>query len=144
MNKLESYQIYANKCAEKLAIPHPILRWAGGTCKCTASFEAHCHVTDGEFPRGTICLNMRAMAYNGIKGVRHTLAHEVVHLSVKSTHDTPTFDRRMVTLGVANKRESRNARSQRNHRHEWGSGCQSDGNGYTYFKYCRICKKREE
>ena len=143
MNKLERYQAYAEKCAVKLGVTDKIvLRWSSEPCKTSKNTLAHCHIKYTEFPRGTICLarDFASAYFNPVKKWHQTVAHEVAHLAVKSAHGTPTFDRRLVALGVANLRERRNAKSTRNHRHEWGSG-QSDRLGH--FKYCHICRKIE-
>ena len=109
MNKLETYQAYADKCADKLGIDcKPVLRWQTSDCKLHRDVNAHCHIIDDHrppaapFPRGTICLSRKRMPAKSLKGWRYTIAHEVAHLSVRSNHSTATFARRMVALGVAN------------------------------------------
>ncbi len=138
MGKLETYQNYANKCADKLGIPHPLLRWSAEPCVVKASYHAHCHIVDYEFPRGTICLNKLWFGHATIKQWHHCLAHEVSHLAVKSPHGSPTFDRRMVALGVANYSERLNARSSgKGHHHVW----EWSTNGKAEWQQCRICRK---
>lgn len=154
MNKLELYQAYADKVAAKLGVTDKvIIQWAGkggidlitytfkqDGCKIGKYTHAHCHVIDGEFPRGTICLSRSYFAKFSIKEWHHCIAHEVTHLAGKSNHGTPTFDRKMVALGVANDRERLNARSARKgHHHLWMSGRDRQG----YFCECRVCHKRE-
>ena len=141
MNKLDTYQNYANKCAEKLGIAHPVLRWSGATCQVKGLTHAHCHTRDGEFPRGTICLNRRWFGEASIKQWHHCIAHEVTHLAVKSPHHSPTFDKRMVVLGIANYSERLNARSTRKgHHHVWESWyVPSKGS----FRKCRVCGKED-
>ena len=142
MNKLETYQAYADRCAMKLGvIDKVIIQWAGGEkgCKLKKRSHAHCHIgTESKFPRGTICISHSYFARFSVKEWHHTIAHEVTHLAVKSAHHTPTFDRRMVALGIANDRERLNARSARKgHHHVWMWGWDRKG----YFKECRICRK---
>ena len=139
MNKLEKYQAYANKCADKLGVPHPNLRWSGPPCSVHPGYYAHCHIADGAFPRGTICLSKKTFARETARIRNHTIAHEVCHLAVKSSHRTPSFDRRMVALGVANYSERLNARSaKRGHHHVW-RGCVNFPDGRTH--QCIICGK---
>ncbi len=146
MGKLETYQAYADKCAERLNIDcKPVLRWQTKECRLHSTSYAHCHLIDDHeppaapFPRGTVCLSCKRMPAMSIKQWHHTIAHEVAHLAVKSAHHTPTFDRRLVALGVANDRERLNARSARKgHRHIWMSGKDRQG----YFKKCHACQKR--
>ena len=139
MNKLEKYQVYANKCADKLGVPHPNLRWSGAPCTVAPRCYAHCHTSDGTFPRGTICLRSTALARGTVHEQHGIIAHEVCHLAVKSNHGTPTFDRRMVALGVANYSERLNARSaKRGHHHVW-AGCINFPDGRT--RQCRVCGK---
>lgn len=141
MDKLETYQAYADKCATKLDVTNKVIvRWAGGKdgCKIRKTTYAHCHIVDTKFPRGTICLNHSYFAKFSVKKWHHTIAHEVAHLAIKSAHRTPTFDRRMVALGVANDRERDNARSTRKgHHHIWMSGRDRQGS----FKECHACHK---
>ncbi len=141
MNKLETYRAYADKCATRLSVTNqPVIRWADGknNDRMQKTTHAHCHISNGEFPKGTICLNRNWFARVTLKLKHHCIAHEVTHLAVKSAHRTPTFDRRLVALGVANDSEKRNARSSRKgHHHDWGSGWDSKGS----FKYCHICHK---
>ncbi len=142
MNKLDMYQRYADKCAEKLGITDKIvIRWATtDTCKLSKGTYAHCHVQDGKFPRGTICLSRKWFAKFSVKTWHHCMAHEVAHLAVKSAHRTPTFDRRMVTLGVANNSERLNARrARKGHHHIWMYGWLGKRGA---FKECRVCHKR--
>jgi len=141
MNKLETYQAYANKCADKLGITdRPTIQWAGGDgCRLARRVYAHCHIVDGKFPRGTICISRSYFAKFSVKQWHHTIAHEVAHLAVRSAHRTPTFDRRMVALGVANDSERLNARTARKgHHHIWMSGRDRRG----YFRECHACHKR--
>ena len=102
MATLKTMQVYADKCAERLDIETaPVLRWQTADCKLHRNY-AHCHIRDGEYPKGTICLSRRCIPQMTIKRWHHTIAHEVTHLAVKSNHSTATFARRMVALGVAN------------------------------------------
>ena len=147
MNKLETYQAYADKCATRLGIADKIvIRWAGSkddgqgirTCKLAPRAYAHCHIVDGWNLRGTICISRKYFAKFSAKEWHHTIAHEIAHLAVKSAHRTPTFDRRMVALGVANDRERLNARSARKgHHHLWMSGWNRQGR----FSECHTCHK---
>ena len=127
MATLETLQQYANKCADKLNLPeHPVLRWhtTDDQCKMKSHIYAHCHIKDSHgFPRGTICLRKGIPVWHKVSWWHNTIAHDVTHLAVKSKHGTPTFARRMVSLGVANCRERTNARSARKgHHHIWMSG----------------------
>ncbi len=141
MNKLETYRTYADKCATKLGVTDKIvIRWGDGNSndRMQKTTHAHCHLTNGDYPRGTICLNHKYFAKFTVKQWHHCIAHEVTHLAVKSPHNTPTFDRRLVILGVANDSERRKAQStKKGHHHDWGSGWDSRGS----FKYCHICHK---
>ncbi len=141
MTKLETYQAYANKCASKLdIIDKVVIRWAGGKdgCKLTKRVYAHCHITSTKYPRGTVCISRSHFPKFSVKQWHHTIAHEVAHLAVKSAHRTPTFDRRMVALGVANDKERLNARSARKgHHHLWMSGWDRMG----HFRQCHTCYK---
>ncbi|KKN71481.1 hypothetical protein LCGC14_0420600 [marine sediment metagenome] len=92
MANLKTMQAYANKCAEK---------WQTSDCKLGKWANAHCHILDGEYPRGVICLHHRRIPAKSTKGWHYTIAHEVAHLAVKSNHSTATFARRMVALGIA-------------------------------------------
>lgn len=110
--KLESLQAYAEKCAAKLGVTDKIVvRWGTVDCPLHRAY-AHCHISNNNpkypFPRGTICVNrtLRRTA----KQWHHTMAHEVIHLAVKSNHFSPTFAKRMVTLGVANYSEKETAK----------------------------------
>ena len=142
MTKLERYQAYADRCADKLSIPHATLRWSGQPCRVKPSSHAHCHIADGIYPRGTICLNRRWFAEAGAREWHHCIAHEVAHLAVKSPHGSATFDRRMVALGVANYSERTNARSARKgHHHIWQYWhTPAEGN----HQRCRVCGKRNK
>jgi len=103
MGKLLQYQAYAERCAMQLGVETmPLLRWSGEPCTVRGRSHAHCHIKDGAYPRGTICLSRTWFAAASTRERRHCLGHEVVHLAVKSNHKTPTFDRRMVVLGLAN------------------------------------------
>ncbi len=150
MANLETYQAYADKCAEKLGIKEkPVLRWAGGQYGCSLGkrIHAHCHLAEfvgprNRFARGTICLSHSYFAVFSVKEWRHCLAHEVTHLAVKSAHCTPTFDRRLVALGVANDSERINARSaRRGHHHIWRRWLELDG---THSLECRVCHKKQK
>lgn len=145
VNKLETYQFYADKCAAKLGIADKVvIKWAGNNkgimaCRLARRVYAHCHIVDSWNLRGTICISRSYFAKFSTKQWHHTIAHEVAHLAVKSAHHTPTFDRRLVTLGVANDSERLNARSARKgHHHVWMSGWDRQGR----FSECRICHKR--
>ena len=148
MTDLKTLQAYADKCAEKLGITEKVvLRWAGSkndgkgitTCKLSKTTYAHCHTSASWNPRGTICLSRKYFTKFSVKQWHHCIAHEVAHLAVKSAHRTPAFDRRMVTLGVANDKERLNARSARKgHHHIWMSGW--DRERYHYSE-CRVCHK---
>ena len=150
---LATLQAYANKCAEKLGITEKlVLRWAGGQygCKLGKTTYAHCHTAEfgsprNRFSRGTICLSLKWFAGFSIKEWHHCIAHEVAHLAVKSAHYTPTFDRRLVALGVANDSERRNARSARKgHHHIWEDIYdERPGDWYGDYSECRICHRRK-
>ena len=139
MANLATLKQYANKCADKLGLPAPVLRWSGEPCKVKSHYHAHCHTKDGEFPRGTICLNKHWFLYASVKQWHHCIAHEVCHLSVKSPHGSPTFDRRLVALGVANYFERLNARSAKKGHHHRYYFCTGYPDGRT--RQCRICGK---
>ena len=141
MKRLETYQAYANKCAAQLGIEHVVIQWANSEngCKLRRGIYAHCHISNGKFPRGTICLSHKYFANFSVKQWHHTIAHEVVHLAIKSAHNTHTFDRRMVALGVANDSERLNARSARKGHHHIICRCIGYLDGRT--KQCRICGK---
>ena len=148
MNKLEIYQAYADKCASKLGVTDKVvIQWAGGEngCKLSKRTYAHCHTSDGKYPRGTICLSRRHFTIFGVKQWHHCIAHEVAHLAVKAAHRTPTFDRRMVSLGVANDTERRNARSARKgHHHIYGKCTIYHTQIGDLRRYrCSVCGKKE-
>ena len=153
MATLKTYQSYADKVAVKLGVTDlPVLRWEGGKdgCSLSKTTYAHCHIAElvsprNRFPRGTICLNRSYFTKFSVKEWHHCLAHEVTHLAVKSDHHTPTFDRRMVALGVANDSERINARSARKgHHHLWGSVFdERPGEWHGYYSECLLCHKRE-
>ncbi len=143
MANLKTLQLYADKCAVKLGIDvKPVLRWhlSDDMCQMKSYTYAHCHIKDNHgFPRGTICLHKGIPVWHKVSWWHNTIAHEVTHLAVKSNHNTPTFDRRMVTLGVANLNERLNARSSmKGHHHIWMIGRGKQG----YFKECHACHKR--
>lgn len=152
MTKLETYQAYADKGAAKLGITDKVvIQWAGGKdgCKLAKTTYAHCHTADiinprSRFPRGTICISHKYFANFSVKEWHHCIAHEVAHLAVKSAHHTPTFDRRMIILGVANDRERLNARSARKgHHHLWMSVYDvRPGEWHGDYSECRLCHKR--
>ncbi|KKN70407.1 hypothetical protein LCGC14_0431020 [marine sediment metagenome] len=145
MGKLATYQAYADRCAAKLEVTDKVtLRWAGGLgCRIGKYTYAHCHIAEfvnprSKFPRGNICLSRSYFAKSSVKHWHHCIAHEVAHLAVKSAHRTPTFDRRLVALGVANYSERLNARSaKKGHHHIWMSGGDRQGR----FSECRVCRK---
>ena len=150
MAQLETYQAYADKCAEKLGITEKlVLRWAGGQYGCPLGkrTHAHCHVAElggprNRFDRGTICLSRSYFATFSVKEWHHCIAHEVTHLAVKSAHHTPTFDRRLVALGVANDIERSNAQSARKgHHHIWETWQELDG---SLSEQCHVCRKVKE
>ena len=140
MNKLEKYQNYANKIAEKLGLDtKPIIRWSGGDCLVAKRHNAHCHVQDGEFPKGTICIKQ------GIEKVDYwhqLITHEVTHLAVKSGHSSVTFARRMVELGQATHRQKVMARAGRRHHHIFS--IRYYNNGVYHHSCCCICQKEKE
>ena len=122
--RLEAYQRYAGKCAARLGIEKEYIctRWHDKDDECKMGRMIHAHVHIGSqrmmtksagFRRGTICLNRAWFRIFTIKQWHHCIAHEIAHLSVRSNHDTPTFDRKMVQLGVANCSERVNARPDR-------------------------------
>ena len=142
MASLKSMQSYAEKCAIKLGITDTIvLRWSGKICKCGKNTNAHCHIANSEFPRGTICINKANLPlYRPTYYIHRLIAHEVSHLATKATHNTPTFARRMVSLGKANKHEKRLAKSMRGHKHIYSFMKNIDG--LQHF-YCHYCKKEK-
>uniref|UniRef100_A0A6H1ZJ52 SprT-like domain-containing protein n=1 Tax=viral metagenome TaxID=1070528 RepID=A0A6H1ZJ52_9ZZZZ len=146
MGKLETYQNYANRCANKIEVQYPVLRWSDGKCSCKRDL-AHCHVRDSKFPKGTICLNKSYFAKASIKEWHHTIAHEVAHLAVKSTHRTPTFDRQMVKLGVATRAERLNARSaKKGHHHIWINYIRVNHLDEEQERWlqCQVCGKKKQ
>lgn len=120
MPSLATLQAYAERCAAKLGIADAVvLRWADRPCTCKRGVNAHCHIMDSKMPRGTICITRGNWRLKTVKGWHYLMAHEVSHLATKSSHSSPTFARRMETLGVANLRERDLLRAVRKHRHAW-------------------------
>ena len=140
MNKLETYQKYADKCAGELGITDKVtLRWSGTDCVVASRHAAHCHTGNKTLLRGTICIRRMRMT---IKYWHNLIAHEVSHLAIKSNHNSATFAKRMVALGVANSRERLMAKSGQKHKHIWNT--RYFQNGVYVYSTCMICHKHSK
>jgi len=146
--KLDTLQRYAEKVAQKLGVTDTVtVRWHLGKAdkdKLTGN-DAHIHVRDTEYPRGTICIGRKA--FDG-RGWRWTIAHEVTHLKVKN-HHSPYFNRYMARLGFNQMGERTSAVKAGliRHRHDWRRGefiserLEGKELVIRYKAVCRICGK---
>ena len=142
MASLGIMQSYAEKGADKLGVTDkPLLRWSGEPCKISRTSWAHCHITNHTLPRGTICI-YKGLGQRKIRNWHNTIAHEVSHLAVKSFHSSPTFARRMVSLGVANQKERLMAKAGKKHRHIYNTRYYL--NGEYIYSTCMICHRKSK
>ena len=138
MPTLDALQRYADKVADKLGLTdRPVLRWADKDC--WPHRGAHCHITDGRHPRGTICLKRHEVSHRPIRSWHWLIAHEVTHLRVES-HSAPAFARQMVNLGVANSTDRDRDKAGHKHRHVWSTVVVSAGVRYYQCAWCRATK----